>query len=228
MLQHRLSSITYFSPSRYDSPVLICRSIGIRQLGIIKRTFVIRDKNSLLTLYKSTVRPILEYGSPVWNPWKQKDIDKIERVQRRFTRLVEGCKGLTYIERLKKLNLPSLYFRRRRERIIQVYKIMHNLYDSDSSGFFKLSNKQSTRGHKWKLQAAASRLALRSNFLTVNTIHDWNSLSEDVVSAKTLNSFKSRLAAYLQQDQFLTRDREGANYNHNPSYDLASTSSRLI
>jgi ribonucleases P/MRP protein subunit RPP40 len=197
-----------------------------RQLGLIKRSFVIRDKNSLLTLYNSTVRPILEYASPVWSPWKQKDIVRIERVQRRFTKLVEGCKGLTYQERLKKLDLPSLYFRRRREKLIQVFKILHQLHDTESSNFFKLSNNMTTRGHSWKLQAVASRLALRSNFLTVDTIQDWNSLSEEVVSAQSLNAFKARLAKYLREDQFQTRDTGRRSY-HSPN-DLASTSFQLI
>ena len=49
-----------------------------RQLGIIKRSFVIRDMKSLVLLYQATVRPILEYASPVWCPWKIKDIDRIE------------------------------------------------------------------------------------------------------------------------------------------------------
>jgi len=42
------------------------------QLGLIKRCFIIRDRQSLLLLFKSTVRPILEYGSVVWSPWKKK------------------------------------------------------------------------------------------------------------------------------------------------------------
>ena len=91
----------------------------------------------MLQLYKSTVRPILEYGSPVWCPWKKKHIVQIEQIQRRFTRLVGGLDGLNYDQRLKRLKLPILQYRRKREQLIQVYKVLNDLYDVDYRNFFE-------------------------------------------------------------------------------------------
>jgi hypothetical protein len=176
-----------------------------RQLGLIKRSFAIRDSASMLNLYKSTVRPILEYGSPVWDPWKAKYIDRIESVQRRFTKLVYGMRDLSYEERLRRLKLPTLFFRRRRERLIQTFKILHQLYDVDSGIFFNRSC-SNTRGHEFKLQTARSRLTCRSNFFSVHVVNDWNSLPADVVMSQTLNQFKARLGRFLISQQFTLRE----------------------
>ena len=53
---------------------------GNKILGMINRTIVTRDKETILRLYKSLVRPHLEYCVQVWSPWLRKDIEIIERV----------------------------------------------------------------------------------------------------------------------------------------------------
>ena len=57
-----------------------------RILGVIHRSFEHMDKEMFLTLYKSLVRPVLEYGSCVWSPYLKSNIKKIEDIQRRATR----------------------------------------------------------------------------------------------------------------------------------------------
>ena len=73
-------------------------------LGLIKRTFV----------YKSMVRPILEYGNTIWGPHFKLGQQAIEKIQRRATKFVGAISNLTYKERLERSNLPSLFYRRRR------------------------------------------------------------------------------------------------------------------
>lgn len=87
-------------------------SIANRILGMIKRTFSVRDKEVILQLYKSLVRPHLEYSVQAWNPHFQKDIDLLEGVQRRATKLISSLKDKTYEERLCILNLTTLETRR--------------------------------------------------------------------------------------------------------------------
>jgi len=72
-----------------------------RMLGIIKRNFADRSKETMMSLYKTLARPHLEYCSQIWNT----DIKLIEGVQRRATKLVTGMQGLHYDERLKQLGL---------------------------------------------------------------------------------------------------------------------------
>ena len=95
-------------------------------LGLIRRSFQYLDKETLCLLFKSIVRPLLEYGNTIWHPILKRDIDKIESVQRRATKLVPCLKNLPYAERLKKLDLPSLSYRRNRGDMIVAYKKICN------------------------------------------------------------------------------------------------------
>src|SRR5579863_6054949 len=77
-------------------------------LGLINRTIKYKSKNNILRLYKALVRPKLEYCVQAWRPFLKKDIDSLEKVQRRATKMISECRGLDYQERLKNTNLLSL------------------------------------------------------------------------------------------------------------------------
>ena len=70
----------------------------------IRKTFACLDLQCFNMLYKSLVRPSVEYGVTVWFPYKVKDIEDIEKVQKRATKQVKQIRKLSYCERLKKLN----------------------------------------------------------------------------------------------------------------------------
>ena len=78
-------------------------------------------------LYCALARPHLYYAVSVWNPYFQRDIDLIESVQRRATKIVREMKNLEYSERLKRLDLTTLEQRRKRGDLIQIYKMMNGL-----------------------------------------------------------------------------------------------------
>ena len=91
-------------------------------------------------LYKALVRPHLEFRVTIWFPYKVKDIEVIEKVQKRATKQVKQIRRLCYSKRLKVLNLPTLHYRRHRaDMIIEVYKILHNIYDKDLTLTFCIS-----------------------------------------------------------------------------------------
>ena len=77
-------------------------------MGIIRRTFTYMNEEMFCCLFKSLVRPHLEYASSVWAPTAKQDIKRLEDVQRRATKQVPGLKTLTYPERLQRLKLPTL------------------------------------------------------------------------------------------------------------------------
>ena len=71
------------------------------------------------------LEPILEYANPVWCPFLKNDIDRLEKVQRHFTKRIISLSKMSYYEILKSLNLPSLEFRRTRGDTIECYELIH-------------------------------------------------------------------------------------------------------
>ena len=124
-------------------------------MGVVRRAFRHLDIKTFNSLYKGIVRPHLEYAVPIWNPHLKKDIKKIERVQRRATKQVPDLKNMSYKDRLTKLKLPTLVYRRMRGDMIEVYKILTGKYDPQVSDFLPLHSNTTTnnrtRGHPLKL-----------------------------------------------------------------------------
>ena len=172
-------------------------------LGIIKRNFIYLDNDSFVLLYKAMVRPHLEYANSVWCPYKKGDIEIIEKVQKRATKLIISLKHLPYIERLKQLQLPTLKYRRLRGDMIEVFKLVHNYYDSDAAVILNYNTASTTRGNIYKLQKFTCHYNLRKYSFCSRVVNVWNSLPNEVVEADTLNIFKSRLDKHwLNQEVF--------------------------
>lgn len=164
-----------------------------RILALIRRSFQYFDNKTFINLYKSFVRPILEYGNVIWGPHYILDQDQIEKVQRRATKLIHDLQNYTYNERLTALNLPSLKYRRTRGDMIMVYQLIHNYFNIDISDLFTTAALSTTRGHNFKLFKPQVTSRVRSSFFTSRTITHWNSLPDHVVNAPTLNQFKNLL-----------------------------------
>ena len=162
-------------------------------LGIIRRHVKSRKKNIIVRLYKSLVRPKLEYCVQVWSPHLRKDIDSMERVQRRATKMITECKNVNYESRLNKVNLIHLEKRRERGDLIQVYKLIKGFDKIDYRQFFELAGNFRTRGHRFRIVKVRSRLDIRSKFFSQRVVNVWNEPPVNVVEAETVNSFKNRL-----------------------------------
>ena len=177
-------------------PTAQCRSAvskAMKALGLIKRTFKYFNAKSLPKLYKTYVRPHLEFCVQVWSPYLVGDIDALEKVQRRATKLIPGLSNLPYEERLKILHLHSLYARRLRGDLILTYRILNGLISISSDDLFTLNTNSRTRGHNLKLYKKRSRLNISKYFFSNRVVSCWNSLPDYVISADTINSFKNRL-----------------------------------
>ena len=86
---------------KFSSQCVAAAKAANNTLGMISRTFVNKEKEVVLRLYQTLVRPKLEYCAQAWRPYLRKDIDLLEKVQRRATRMIIGDRDLTYGERLK-------------------------------------------------------------------------------------------------------------------------------
>ena len=163
-----------------------------RILGMIRRSYTFLDGDSLKRLYIALVRPHLEFSNVVWSPRYVKDKKLLEGVQRRATKLVPELKELSYENRLHKLNLPSLCYRRARGDAIEAYKYTHGFY-SVNDELLPKDPGTVTRNHGFKLTKRRPNFAPRANFFSYRIVDSWNILPSPVVNSPTLNCFKSRL-----------------------------------
>ena len=159
---------------------------------MIRRAITCKNIQNIMNFYKTLVRPILDYGSAIWNPYQKQDIEKIEKVQRRATKMIKGMRNLPYRERLRRCKLMTLEERRRRYDLIEMFKIMKGIYKVDKTKLFEV-NEDSTRGHNMKIRKKYSRLNLRKNFFTQRIVNDWNKLPAEAVNQKTVLNFKKKI-----------------------------------
>ena len=163
-----------------------------QRLGMIKRSFDFMDKDMFLTVFKSIVRPHLEYGSSVWSVIYKKEAIQLENVQRRATKLIKNIQHKTYTQRLKYLGLPSLQYRRLRADMIETYKILNNIDKMQYEQILPL-NQTTTRGHSKKLYKKNCRTNVRKYSFSQRVVDEWNKIPKKVIDSKTINTFKSQL-----------------------------------
>jgi len=161
-------------------------------LGMIKRTIKHMNLTVMVQLYKSLVRPRLEYCSPVWSPYYSKDKVLLESVQHRFTRLFPELRAMSYEAKLEILQLWSLEERRNRSDLIEVYKMMHGFTDVPVSTFFQTKADSCTRGHSMKLVKSHCHTDSRLYLFSHRVVTRWNILSQEIASPH--NSIGCRLS----------------------------------
>ena len=187
--------VTFDSPLNFEAHMSEKINKANFMMGIIRRTFEYLDDKCFSMVFKSLVRPHIEYANQVWSPYLMKHITALENVQRRATKLIPGYKELDYKERLTRLNLPTLSYRRLRGDMIEIYKILTGKYDSSvMSNFVTLRENDSiTRGHNLKIFKERCRLNIQKNSFIYRSTDVWNSLPQSVVDAPSVQSFEVRI-----------------------------------
>ena len=115
----------------------------------------------------------MEYCVQFWSPHYQKDVEALESIRKRFTRMLPG---ISYEERLNKLGLFSLERRRLRGNLIEVYKIMRGIDGVNSWKLFPRAEMTITRGHRFKVKEDGFSGDVQGKFFTQRVVGAWNAL----------------------------------------------------
>ena len=172
-----------------------------QMLGLIKRSFLFMNKDIFLKLFKSFVRPHIEYANVIWSPHLKRQSIYIENVQRRATKLLDFCKDMSYEERLRELQLHSLKGRRDRGDLIQMYEIYNGYDDINFHNLFNQVQCNITRNPVGKVQMGHCNTNIRKYTFTNRVITNWNALPPNVKNAKNITEFK----IFLDKDPKLSQ-----------------------
>jgi hypothetical protein len=161
------------------------RGFASRHPVLVKKTFV------------SYIRPLLEYNSNIWNPTRKYLIDKLENIQRRFTKRVPSISHLSYIDRLRALDLEPLELRRLHSDLIQYYKIVNSLSSLDPDLYFNLHYPPpSLRNHApFLIKPSNFSTCLQSSFF-YRYLDCWNELPTSVTQSPSLQQFKNLIKSF--------------------------------
>ena len=194
------------SDGSFNSHIQTMITKARRQTGWILRTFKVRDRVSMLTLFKAMVLPILEYCCQLWNPTKVGQVRDIEGVQRSFTSRIVSVTHLDYWDRLKELELYSLERRRERYLILYVYKIMLELVPNFSDERYRIKTKYSERRGlscvlpSIKTSATSRVRSMVERSFAVRAPELFNSLPKNIRNGNlSFNSFKNQLDKILSK-----------------------------
>nr|VZI25408.1 unnamed protein product [Spirometra erinaceieuropaei] len=178
-------------------PSLHCSKVAksaMSVLYLVKRAFSTFDEDCFVKVFRTFVRPQLEFAIQAWKPWTSKDLSILEKVQRRATKLVGGQGSLPYETRLSNLGLFPLSYRQLRGDLIQTFRILRGqdccLVPTE---FFELATTTNLRGHPLKLRVTGAKLDTRKFFFSNRVIEAWNALPAGVVMSTSAEAFKRNL-----------------------------------
>ena len=191
----------YISPTlKWFTHIKLKSQLAYYKWFSLFKVFKSTNPKLLINLYKSYVRPILDFASVVYNSDYKKDSDILELVQKRVTRqIIYRCfhKYVPYHERLALLDITTLVDRRLQFDLSFFHKIMHNSVKINPTNLPITTNNPSTRGHKTRLFIPRARLKLRQHFFFVRVTKSYSKLPKNVVEADTPTAFKRSLCKFM-------------------------------
>ena len=185
---------------RWNAQVNHVKSKASKVLNFLKRNFHHTSQSTIKEkLYKTLVRPHLDYATSAWDPFTSKNIKDLERVQNAAARFTTSTYGRdTSVTSLKEsLGWLPLQEKRRASRLTCLYKMLNGTLDIDHRKYIAPKTHDRTRGHGNQFQLNHTRTDIYANSFFPKTLKEWNDLPSSVVSAKTTSAFKAELSNHL-------------------------------
>ena len=181
-------------------------------LGQLLRAFHYRGKRSLIPLFKTFVRPKLEFSAAAWSPWTEGDCKSLEKVQERLIRSLSDVRGDNYEDKLKNAGLTTLRERRERGDMVEAFKTLRGINAVDADGWFKpisedarptranaIIGEEGETRRELVLEVERSRLDLRKYSYTVRAAKAWNDVPEATKKQTNTNAFKNSYDAWKRR-----------------------------
>ena len=183
---------------RWDEQISKSINKANSALAQIKNSFTNLDVNIIKPLYKSLVRPHLEYAITVWNPYLEQDKTKLEKIQRRATKLVPSLRKTDYETRLGIFRLTSLEVRRERGDLIEFFKIIRKIEEinwiNEPRKIAEGNDAYNLRRHNQHFYKEGTKcITVRENFFLNRVISLWDQLPDKARDATTLDGFKAAI-----------------------------------
>ena len=168
--------------------------------GWTLRTFITREREPMMTIWNSIVRPKLDYCSPLWSPRPSnfKEIDLLEQTQRYFMRQIKGMETLDYSQRLKSLKTYSIQRRHERYKVLYIYKIKEGFVPNISKNHalkFTYHRRHGCRCEVPKYPLRGKSIRAREDSFALTACNIWNSLPRCIrdINGKDVAHFKRKL-----------------------------------
>ena len=169
----------------------------------------------------------MEHAVAAWSPWLERDVEELEKIQRRLVRSLSDVRGDEYEDKLRQAGLTTLKTRRERGDLIETFKALKGFYRVDRDEWFTRANQRTVRETRSSVTVEDGTTIhntdilykppalhdIRNNFFTVRVVRPWNELPESVRNQKTVNSFKTALDGWLLAREQINQARQGEGAN---------------
>jgi len=197
-IQVKYLGLTLTKDLKWGPHIMNISNKANKTLGFMRRNVKVNCKAIKEAAYKALVRSTLEYGSVVWDPHTAKDVNTVEKVQRRAARWVchRFRQSSSVGDMLQELSWDTLQTRRKRARLCTFYKFHHGMVTINSKNLPTLSQpkRQTRQSHPFYYNIPLGRTQYRQMSFFPRTVSEWNLLPAEIVTAPSLESFRDKVA----------------------------------